>query len=237
MGFRTASREPVAYNRWFTDNPARRVDDETGRYYVTPDGSFPSVTRAIGETAEKGWLDDWIARVGESEAERIRDEASHVGNTFHDLNESWITGCDGPTDLHPEGRALHRKCIPVMREHYREFVASEEILWSKKLGLAGTMDYAAWTRNDQFVVGDFKNSRKMKTRDQIGDYWIQATLYAIMWWSLTGRRPDRIDIIMAVREDLTVQMYSEPFTDWLIQRAVQRVLLFRNATVGSLDPG
>jgi hypothetical protein len=63
-----------------------QVNSSSGRYYVTPEGEhYSSVTTILGTMLDKGFLDDWIARVGEREAERIKNQAATRGTELSHL--------------------------------------------------------------------------------------------------------------------------------------------------------
>ena len=75
----------------------RRVDGPGGRRYV--DGNevaLPSVTTILSGTKDKSGLDAWAARVGEAEANRIKNEAATVGTHMHNVIERMIAYRDLP---------------------------------------------------------------------------------------------------------------------------------------------
>ena len=68
--------------------PRRNVDGK--RLYETPDGSFyPSVTTITGQMTKKA-IQEWRARVGEKEANRVTKKASSRGTSIHKLCEHYI---------------------------------------------------------------------------------------------------------------------------------------------------
>lgn len=206
--------------------PACRQENRpSGRVYVTPNGDeYPSVTRFLGESADdKEWLEEWEGRVGQEEARRITEEAACVGNHYHDLNEAWITSQEierRSGGEFQEAMALHKMTLPKLGR-YSRFLAAETPLWSDRLRLAGMVDFVAEAGPD-LVIGDFKNSRRGKNRDDILDYWHQVTLYGLMWYERTGVQPRWIDIVIGNRKDLTVEVYREPFTRYL-KEVIKRV--------------
>src|SRR6185437_10594636 len=63
------------------------------RWYRTPAGnSYPSVTTALGATADKSFLKEWRERIGEQEAEAISAESRRVGTAMHAALENFILG-------------------------------------------------------------------------------------------------------------------------------------------------
>ena len=65
-----------------------RIDSEQGRTY-TLEGqpAVPSVTTILSGTKDKSHLDAWAARVGQDEAEKIRNDAANVGTHMHSVVE------------------------------------------------------------------------------------------------------------------------------------------------------
>jgi len=124
----------------------KRVDANGVRLYETPGGLFPSVTTILGATKateDKAALDAWRARMGEEEADRIRDEAAKRGSRFHAVIEGWLDTKQGlaglkakaPPDLYP----LIVSIAPFLLAVHRPPVAVEVPVWHP-LGYAGTAD-------------------------------------------------------------------------------------------------
>ena len=65
-----------------------RHDGSEGRTYG--DQKLPSVTRILNETKDKAGLEEWKQRVGEEEAERIRNNAGAVGTYMHSVIERMV---------------------------------------------------------------------------------------------------------------------------------------------------
>ena len=53
---------------------------------------LPSVTTILGKTKNQQFLKDWKAKVGEQEAERIKNVSSSRGTSMHKFLEKYITG-------------------------------------------------------------------------------------------------------------------------------------------------
>ena len=75
------------------DLPTTTLDGK--RHYLTPAGVLPSVTTVLGEKLQtsKG-LDEWRARVGEQEADRISKQALSRGSAVHSICENYILNKD-----------------------------------------------------------------------------------------------------------------------------------------------
>ena len=62
------------------------------RVYDIDNSRLPSVTTILGATKNKQFLKDWKAKVGEEEAERIKNHSSNRGTCMHKFLEHHILG-------------------------------------------------------------------------------------------------------------------------------------------------
>jgi len=75
------------------------------RHYEVGDEKLPSVTTILSATEsdeKRESLARWKSRVGESEADRIKNEAAKRGTSMHSYLEHYIAG-EGLLDLSEEG--------------------------------------------------------------------------------------------------------------------------------------
>ena len=72
----------------------------------------------------------------------------------------------------------------------------EGSLYSKELGVAGTVDCIA-EYDGELAIIDFKTSAKPKPRDWIDGYFVQCAAYACMYYELTGIPVKKFVIIMS----------------------------------------
>jgi genome maintenance exonuclease 1 len=99
----------------------------------------------------------------------------------------------------PDSAAMFRSLIPHMQRinniHY-----IEQALWSEKIGMAGRVDLIAeW--DGVLSVIDFKTSKKIKTREDIPEYFAQCVSYAGMYEEHVGEPIDQIVIVMGVEQN------------------------------------
>jgi genome maintenance exonuclease 1 len=73
----------------------------------------------------------------------------------------------------------------------------ETPLYSDHLQVAGTVDCIA-EYNGKLSVIDFKTSKRIKTADEIGNYFMQCSAYAVAFEERTGIPVGRMVIIMAI---------------------------------------
>jgi genome maintenance exonuclease 1 len=74
--------------------------------------------------------------------------------------------------------------------------ALESSLYSKQLGIAGTVDCIAEYEGELAII-DFKTSKKPKPREWIDHYFVQCMAYGCMLYELTGISVKKLVIIMA----------------------------------------
>ena len=105
----------IKYNDKYTYVDASRIEDQGTRLYDVNGARLPSVTTILGKTKNQQFLKDWKAKVGEQEAERIKNVSSSRGTAMHKFLEHHIigTGYDDLTALGQEAKAMAKKVIDV----------------------------------------------------------------------------------------------------------------------------
>ena len=97
-------------------NGKQITDPDTGtRVYEVSSYRLPSVTTILGKTKDQQFLKDWKAKVGEKEAERIKNLSSKRGTSMHKFLESYITGVgyDDLTELGQAAKPMANKIMEV----------------------------------------------------------------------------------------------------------------------------
>ena len=93
------------------------TDPDTGkRVYEISSYRLPSVTTILGATKNTEFLKKWKAKVGEEQAERIKNVSSARGTSMHKFLESFITdvGYDDLTELGCQARPMADKIMEIM---------------------------------------------------------------------------------------------------------------------------
>lgn len=179
----------------------RETNPEGERMYLTPDGPLPSVTTILSATADKSGLDAWRQFVGEAKANQIRDEATGLGTLMHEHLECHIQEIE-----RPRGTNLVRQMAKNMADTIiaRGLIHVDEV-WGFEIPLyypglyAGTADLLGqW--NGAPCVMDYKTTNKMKTKEQITDYFCQGAAYADAHNHLFGTNIRTIVIFMVSRD-------------------------------------
>jgi len=177
------------------------------RVYEIEGARLPSVTTILSATADKSFLKKWKDRVGEKEAERIKNHASNRGTLVHKFMEHHIlgTGYDDLTQLGQQAKAMAGKIIEVGLTPVEEYFGSEVML--KYNGLfAGSCDLVC--KHDGFeTVVDFKNSTRPKRDEWVIDYKLQCAMYAL---AHDDQHKSNIEqcVIMMVTPDLYYQEWK-----------------------------
>ena len=152
-----------------------RVNSSGPRLYKTPeDGLVPSVTTILSKTKDMTHLENWKNRVGEKNAERIRNAAASVGTSMHLFLESHILEKKRKCDFSP----THSKAKKMSDVIVREGLKYVDEIWGTELQLyyedkyAGTTDVVGVYKGNECIM-DFKQTNKPKRREWIGDYFLQ----------------------------------------------------------------
>lgn len=186
------------------------------RIYVTPQGKkYPSITTVLGSLS-KDALTEWRKRVGDEEANRISHHAAARGTALHTVAEDYINNVESyftPTTM-PHVRALFNSVKPIIDKYVGQVILQEKPLYSDHLGIAGRVDLIAQFNNKLSII-DFKTARRRKTRDEIKNYFAQATAYSIMFEERTGIPVPQLVIIMAVDDDPKPLVFVERRNDWV----------------------
>ena len=169
----------IKRNNKYTYVDASRIEDQGTRLYDVNGTRLPSVTTILGKTKNQEFLKDWKAKVGEQEAERIKNVSSSRGTAMHKFLENYITGVgyDDLTALGQEAKAMAQKVIDVGLTPVEEYYGSEVTLYYPGL-YAGSTDLVCLHNNLETVV-DFKQANRPKKKEWIEDYYLQIAAYAM----------------------------------------------------------
>lgn len=167
------------------------------RHYVTPEGTFPSVTTVLSEKLSKQSLNEWRARVGEQEADRISKLARDRGTAVHNICERYILNEDYKSGVMPTDMHTFLQIKPYLDLNLGSIYGIEAPLYSSKLKTAGRTDLLAGWQGVNSVV-DFKTSRNPKKEEYIESYFLQATCYSLMAEERTGLKFPQIVVVIAV---------------------------------------
>jgi len=188
----------------------QRITTPEGRLYQTPSGnSYPSVTTITGLLGKEAII-AWRKRVGDEEANRISTKAANRGTKIHSLCESYLN------NEHVEPDFFHKEMwnsiLPELNK-IDNVHCLESPLYSDHLQVAGTVDCIAEYEGKLSVI-DFKTSKRIKSREDIHNYFMQCSAYAVAFEERTGISVPRIVIIMGVDDEHTL-IFKEKRDDWI----------------------
>ena len=156
------------------------TDPDSGhRIYDIVGYRLPSVTTILGRTKNQQFLKDWKAKVGEQEADRIKNLSSRRGTAMHKFLENHITGVgyDDLTGIGQEAKPMAQKIIEEGLLPVEEYYGSEVTLHYPGL-YAGSTDLVC-NHNGLETIVDFKQSNRPKKPEWVEDYYLQVSAYAM----------------------------------------------------------
>jgi len=170
------------WNKLYHYPPCTRSTTDGLRTYAVGKEKLPSVTTILKATEseeKKASLAKWLAKVGNIEAERIRDTAASRGTNMHLHLEKHVLG-EGHLDLTPEGAKAKTMADVIINKglgDMSEIWGSEVTLYYPGLYAGATDLVGVYDYEDSIV--DFKQSNKPKRKEWVDDYFMQLGAYAM----------------------------------------------------------
>jgi hypothetical protein len=187
---------------------------DKGRRYKTPEGlELPSVTTVLGFRGKAAIL-AWRKRVGEEEANKIARRAAGRGTKVHHMAEDYINN----EPVYTQGEMPHvvqlwNSLKKSIDDHVDNVRAQEVPLYSADLRLAGRVDLIADYDGVPSII-DFKTSSRVKDREEISNYFMQACAYACMFEERTGIEINNLVVLMTVENMSEPLVFIEKKEDW-----------------------
>ena len=204
-----------------------KLDRETVdgvRYYKVPDNDellkLVSIT-SVTSHFNKEIFANWRKKVGNEEADKITKAATRRGTDMHTLTEYYLKNNNLP-DVPPISEFLFKIAKPKLNL-INSIYTLEGSLYSKQLGIAGTVDCIA-EYNGELSIIDFKTSKKPKPREWVEHYFVQAMAYGCMFYELTGISIKKLVIIMACEngECIVYEEYDKTKYIKLLQKYISK---------------
>ena len=177
--------------------PLEREHIDGVRYYKIPDEDelvkMVSITSVTSHFNKEIFI-NWRKRVGNEEADKITKAATGRGTDMHTLTEHYLKNEDLP-EVRPISDFLFKIAKGKLNK-IDNIYALEGPLYSKELGIAGTVDCIA-EYDGELAIIDFKTSKKPKPRDWIEHYFVQCMAYGCMLYEMKGIPIKKLVIIMA----------------------------------------
>ena len=189
----------MAFNHVELDlQPLEREHIDGVRYYKIPDEEelvkMVSITSVTSHFNKEIFV-KWRKRVGNEEADKITKAATGRGTDMHTLTEHYLKNEDLPKGLRPISDFLFKISKGKLNK-INNIYALEGPLYSKELGIAGTVDCIA-EYDGELAIIDFKTSKKPKPRNWIEHYFVQCMAYGCMLYEMKGISIKKLVIIMA----------------------------------------
>jgi hypothetical protein len=167
----------------------------------------------LDEKLDKTSLIEWRKRVGDVEANRVSRIASSRGTAIHKMVEKYLLNEEQTGKILPFNKEMFNSISPILDEHIGTVLGIELPLYSKIMKTAGTADLIAEFDNVVSII-DFKTSTKQKLESWIDSYFLQATVYSIMFEWIYKIKVPQIVIIIGVDHD-TPQVFIKNRDDYI----------------------
>jgi ATP-dependent exoDNAse (exonuclease V) beta subunit len=199
----------MKWNKQFEYPKSIRSLVKNERHYEVGSERLPSVTTILSATAsdeKQASLAKWKAKVGEVEAERVKNTAATRGTAMHSYLEHHLNG-QGLLDLSDEGqaaRSMAQKIIDEGLKDLQEIYGNEVVLYYPEL-YAGQTDLVGVYQNRDSII-DFKQSNRPKRDEWIEDYYLQGAAYATAHDCIYGTNIEQT-VILICTPDLFFQRF------------------------------
>ena len=221
------------FNHVDLDLPALSRETIDGvRYYQVPDAEellrLVSIT-SVTSHKNRAFFAKWRKKVGEETADRITRQATSRGTDMHTLTECYLKN-EGLPEVQPLSDYLFKIAKPELNK-INNIHALESSLYSKVLGVAGTVDCIAEFDGELAII-DFKTSKKPKPVEWIEHYFVQCMAYGCMLYELTGISVKKLVIIMACESGECVVYEERDKTKYikLLQEYIREFLNYKLET-------
>ena len=189
----------LKWNKQFIYPESVRALIKNERHYTIGDEKLPSVTTILSATQSQEKQDSlakWKAKVGEIEAERVKNTAAARGTRMHSILEAYVEG-KNILDLTEPGQEAHRMANTVIDQGLKDV----NEIWGSEVTLAYPGLYAGATDLCGVYMGresiiDFKQSNKPKKAEWIEDYKLQGAAYATAHDDMFGTQIEQTVILM-----------------------------------------
>ena len=198
------------------------IDEE--RHYSVGDEKLPSVTTILAATQsdeKRESLQKWKDKVGQVEADNIKNVAASRGTAMHSYLEAHLNG-QGLLDLSDLGQAAGGMARTIIDKGFgdlQEIWGSEVVLHYPGL-YAGATDLCGIYQGRDSIV-DFKQSNKPKREEWIEDYKLQLAAYATAHDCIYDTKIEQIVVLMCTPDNffqrfiVNGQRFRDYKSEWL----------------------
>ena len=150
----------------------KQITEPGSRVYEISGMRLPSVTTILAKTKNQEYLTAWKNKVGNEEAERIKNLSSKRGTAMHKFLEKHILGegYEDLTEIGQQAKTMAQKIIDIgLNTHYRILRVGSNTTLPRAV-CAGSTDLVCM-HNDMETIVDFKQSNRPKKEEWIEDYY------------------------------------------------------------------
>jgi genome maintenance exonuclease 1 len=194
----------MKWNKLYEYPKSMRSLVKNERHYEIGQSKLPSVTTILSVTAsdeKRESLNKWKAKVGEIEADRIKNTAATRGTAMHSFLEHHLNG-QGLLDLSSEGQVARNMAQTIIDKglgDLHEIWGNEVVLYYPDL-YAGQTDLCGIYQGRDSII-DFKQSNKPKRDEWIEDYYLQGAAYATAHDCIYGTNIEQTVILMCTPDN------------------------------------
>ena len=209
----------MKWNKLYNYPKTIRSSVDGVRKYSINDEKLPSVTTILKATEsedKKESLARWKDRVGEVEADRIKNVAALRGTAMHTYLEHYVKGGNvlDLTDLGREASSMGQMIIEKGFPDLHEVWGVECTLHYPGL-YAGQTDMCGIYQGRESII-DFKQSNKPKRAEWIDDYKLQLVAYATAHDQVYGTSIEQGVILMCTPDNFFQRFLvnGSEFREW-----------------------
>ena len=192
----------------------KRVEIDSARYYLDSLGNpVPSVTTVLSKTSNKSdGIDQWRARVGNEEAERIIKLSTDIGSAVHEAIENYLNNTLWDKFEDSLDQKIAKK---ISQKFIKDGLNDISEIWGLEVGLildnlyAGTADCVGIYKDKESII-DFKTAKKIKKREWIEDYFLQCCAYANAHNVMFNTKIEQLVILMVDRDLIFKEFLVKP---------------------------
>lgn len=214
----------MKWNKQFEYPKSTRSLVKDERHYEIGLQKLPSVTTILSATAsseKRESLQRWKDKIGELEAERIKQRAASRGTAMHSYLEMHLNG-ENLLDLTIEGLEARSMAQTIIEKGFgdlQEIWGNEVVLYYPDL-YAGQTDLVGIYQGRDSII-DFKQSNKPKKDEWITDYYLQGAAYATSHDCIYDTNIEQIVVLMCTpdlffqRFIINGQRFRDYKSEWL----------------------
>lgn len=198
------------------------------RHYVIDEyKKYPSITTMLGASTSDDKLQilsNWQQSMGIEAANDYTRASCDRGTAVHKLIELFLSHKNiNESDFNCDHLKIY-KSLKIPLRKINNLYGLEIALYSDVLRIAGRTDCIGYYE-DRLSIIDFKTTGRTKSEDDIYDYWLQITFYAICHNELYGTDINCGVILMGNQKGVPATWVKKDLTPY-IKPLIERVFKF-----------